>query len=129
MRFMTKIVPALMLPAVVATALPFAATPVPAGAQAAPVPQIKRIYGILVGVDLTKNLLSLKKRNGQIVLLDMSQAIALQQVGVLPINRQVVLWGIRGPDKMFHVQSIGHSAPTQSEWGDDNDSGDANSQQ
>jgi hypothetical protein len=127
MRFMTTMRPALMCAALVATASPFAMTAQRAGAQAAPVAQIKRIYGILVGVDLTKQLLSLKKRNGQIVLLDMSQAIALQQVGVLPINRQVVLWGVRGPDKLFHVQSIGHSAPTQSEWGDDNDSGDPNS--
>jgi len=42
--------------------------------------------------------------------LDISQALLLQQVGVLPINRQVVLWGVRGPDKLFHVQSIGHAA-------------------
>jgi hypothetical protein len=125
MRFTTTIRPVLMLSALVATAAPLAMRAQPAGAQAAPVAQIRRIYGTLVGVDLTKKLLSLKKRNGQIVLLDISQALVLEQVGVLPINRQVVLWGVRGPDKLFHVQSIGHSAPTQSEWGDDNDTGEA----
>jgi hypothetical protein len=123
MRFMTTIRPALMLAALVATAAPVAMTAQPAGAQAAPIAQIRRIYGTLVGVDLTKKLLSLKKRNGQTVLLDISQALALQQVGVLPINRQVVLWGVRGPDKLFHVQSIGHGAPTPSEGGQDTDEG------
>jgi hypothetical protein len=124
MQFRITMRPALMLAALAASAVPGAMTAQPAGAQAAPETEIKRIYGILVGTDLTTQLLSLKKRNGQTVLLDISQALSLEQVGVLPINRQVVVWGVRGPDKLFHVQSIGHSAPTQSEWGDDNETGD-----
>src|ERR1700730_13396064 len=128
MRFMTTMRPALVLAALAASVVPGAMTTQPAGAQAAPEAQIKRIYGTLVGIDLTTKLLSLKRRDGQTVLTDMTQALLLEQVGVLPINRQVVVWGVRGPDNLFHVQSIGHSAPTPSEWGDDNETGDNNNQ-
>jgi hypothetical protein len=147
MRFMTTFRPAVMLAVLVASVFQCAMTVQPAGAQTAPpttappttappttapptkapFSQIKRIYGILVGVDLTKKVLSLKKRNGQIVVLDISLALSLDETGVLPINRQIVVYGVRGTDKLFHVQSIGHSAPTPKEWGDDTDSGDANS--
>jgi hypothetical protein len=95
----------------------------PADAQAAPLMQIRRIYGTLVGVDLSQKTISFRTRFGKIILLDISQALALEQLGVLPLNKPVVIWGVRGPDKLFHVQSIGHAAPTQSEWGDDNDTG------
>lgn len=123
MRFMTAIRPALIIPILAAGALP-ATRPQPAGAQAAPISQIKRIYGIIVGVDLTKQTIAFQKRNGRTIPLDISQALALQQVGVLPLNRPLAVWGIRGPDKLFHVQSIGHAAPTESESGPDTETGE-----
>lgn len=124
MRFTTTIRPALIVAILLATALAAAMRAQPASAQAAAVSQIKRIYGTIVGVDLAQKTIAFKKRNGRTIPLDISQALALQQVGVLPLNRPIVLWGIRGPDKLFHVQSIGHAAPTESESGSDNDTGE-----
>jgi hypothetical protein len=123
MRFVTRIRPALVVMLFLAGAVP-AMRAQPADAQAAPVAQIKRIYGTLIAVDLVQQTVSFRKRNGKTILLDISQAQALQQVGVLPLNKPIVLWGIRGPDKLFHVQSIGHAAPTQREWGTDTETGE-----
>ena len=124
MRFTTGIRPALIIAILLASGLPAAMRAQPASAQAAAVSQIKRIYGTIVGVDLAQKTIAFKKRNGRTIRLDISQAVALQQVGVLPLNRPIVLWGIRGPDKLFHVQSIGHAAPNENESSSDSDTGE-----
>jgi hypothetical protein len=121
---MTTIRPALVITVFLASALPAAMPVQPAGAQTAPAGQIRRIYGTIVGVDLSQKKIAFRTRNGKTVMLDISQAAALQQAGVLPLNKPVALWGVRGPDKVFHVQSIGHTAPTQRDWGDDDETGD-----
>jgi hypothetical protein len=123
MRFMTTIRPALIIAVFLASTLSSAMITQPADAQVAPAPQLHRIYGVLVGVDLANNQISFQKRNGKVILLDISQAVALQQVGVLPLNKPIAVWGVRGPDKLFHVQSIGHASPNVRNWGDDNDTG------
>lgn len=78
---------------------------------------------MLVAADLANRTISLKRRDGRLVVLDISQAARRQQLGVLPLNRPISVWGVRGTDKIFHVQSIGHAAPLQSDWGTDDDPG------
>jgi hypothetical protein len=124
MRFMTLIRRTLIVAMLVASTLPSVMTPQPANAQIAPFPKVRRIYGLLVGVDLVNNKISFQKRNGKVLLLDISQAVALQQLGALPLNKPISIWGVRGTDKLFHVQSIGHASPKQRNWGDDDDTGE-----
>ncbi len=124
MQVNTRIAPALVIATLVAGASLIALRAQPAVAQTAPESQIKRIYGKIVSVDLVQQTIGFQGRNKKTIILDISQALALGQVGVLPLNRGLSLWGIRGPDKLFHVQSIGHAAPTESEWGSDTDTGD-----
>lgn len=124
MRAITTIRLALAATTLVAIPSPLLLTARPASGQTAPLPQIRRIYGVLVSVDLTALTVGFQKRNGKTILVDISQAVSLDQLGVLPLTRPVVLWGVRGPDRLFHVQAIGHCAPSQRDWGNDDDSGE-----
>ncbi len=119
MDFIKSIRQTVIVGAVVASLATFSLGPDKAAAGEDP--HVKRIYGTIVSVDLTTNLLTFLRRNGKTVVVDISQAAVLNQLGALPLNTGVVLRGIRGPDKVFHVQSIGHAAPRAVEWGSDND--------
>lgn len=81
----------------------------------------RSVYGTIVAVDLARNLLKFKRRNGTTIVVDIAPAAARDQLGPLPLDTGVVLSGVRGPDGVFHVQSIGHAAPRAIEWRADSD--------
>ncbi len=75
----------------------------------------------ITGVILTVNhdMLTLRRRNGKTITVDIAQARRAGQTGVLPRNRPVVVYGHRAADGVFHVTSIGHSAPSVQNWPND----------
>lgn len=82
-------------------------------------PHVRRIFGMIVSFDLTANTLVLQRRNGKQEVVDISIAAGLGQLGIMPLHRAVLLYGLRGTDGIFHVQSIGHAPPTSGNWAND----------
>ncbi len=77
-----------------------------------PSPQRRVVCMIL---SIQGSTMTVQKRNGTQLNVDIAQAKADQTTGILPLNKPIVLAGYRSADKVFHVTSISHSSP---EWND-----------
>jgi hypothetical protein len=77
----------------------------------------EHITGVILAVN--RDTLTLRRRNGKTVTVDIAPARRAGNTGMLPRNRPVVVYGHRGSDGIFHVTSIGHSAPSVQNWPND----------
>lgn len=77
----------------------------------------EHITGVIMAVN--SDTLTLRRRNGKMVTVDIAPARRAGNTGVLPRNRAVVVYGHRGADGIFHVTTIGHSAPSVQNWPSD----------
>ncbi|PZR60988.1 MAG: hypothetical protein DLM53_10055 [Candidatus Eremiobacter antarcticus] len=77
----------------------------------------EHISGVILAVN--GDALTLRRRNGKTITIDIAPARRAGNIGVLPRNRPVVVYGQRGSDGVFHVTSIGHSSPSMQNWPND----------
>lgn len=75
------------------------------------------VHGFIQGVQGAS--LTLKRRGGTLVTVDISTALQRQRTGVLAPNIAVILWGTLGADHVFHVMSISHTSSNPADWGSD----------
>ncbi len=89
-----------------------ASTAMAASATASPSRQ-RRVVCVILSVQ--GSTMTVRKRSGKQLNVDISQAQADATTGIMPLNKPVVLFGFRSTDMVFHVTSIAHSSP---EWND-----------
>lgn len=109
----TRAVPGMapMPPYINANILP--TTPVRRSAQPAPL----QISGFVVRH--TAKTLTLRRRNGSYVTVDISQAVASHRTGMLPRGGPVLVAGYRGIDGKLHVTMINHNSSLPVDWDPD----------
>lgn len=63
--------------------------------------------------------MTLKRRSGVLLTVDISQALQNGATGILSAKRHVIVWGTRGANGVFHATSISHAGGNQLDWGVD----------
>jgi hypothetical protein len=70
-------------------------------------------------VSRTATTLTLRRRTGATVTVDITQAVRAQATGIMPIGEAVLVFGYHGTDGVFHVTDISHSSGRPAYWAPD----------
>jgi len=70
-------------------------------------------------VSRTATTLTLRRRTGATITVDITQAVRAEATGIMPIGEAVKLYGYLGSDGIFHVTDISHSSGRPSTWESD----------
>lgn len=65
------------------------------------------------------NSLTLKRRGGALITIDITAAVQNGTAGVLGANQAVTAWGTRNPAGTFIATSISHASPNSADWSGD----------
>jgi len=74
----------------------------------------RRLTGIVMRVSADS--LTLRLRDGRLIVLDIAPARAARHLGVLPLGRAVVVYGWIDKAGTFHVASVGHTSQNPAAW-------------
>lgn len=75
------------------------------------------VHGFIVA--RKDNVLTLKRRNGALLQVDITAAVQNRTAGVLALNQAIVAYGTRGSNGVFYAASIGHAGQNPADWGPD----------
>jgi hypothetical protein len=73
-----------------------------------------QVHGFIVRVEGSR--LTLRRRDGRLITVDISQALAAQHAGMLPLGQAIVVHGYIDARGILRVTNIGHTEQSPEDW-------------